>query len=172
LGLVIVVVVVGLIFNFFQKRKGNVDVPGVSNYKITEEIGKSQVSQNSEQNIYVVVKGDNLWKIAVEKYNDGYTWSKIAQANNLKNPSVLEVGQKLILPAIDKKEVITQNKVVTGNTGIVAGGEYKVVRGDSLWKIAVRVYGDGYQWTKIWQANKSKLRDPGKLEIGMVLMIE
>ncbi|MPN57839.1 hypothetical protein SDC9_205535 [bioreactor metagenome] len=51
----------------------------------------------------------------------------------------------------------------------MAGSEYKVVKGDSLWKIAVKVYGDGYQWTKIWQANKLKINNPNELEIGMML---
>jgi nucleoid-associated protein YgaU len=170
LGLVIVVVVVGLIFNFFQKRKGDVQVPGVSNFKITEEIGNKENNQE-EQNIYEVAKGDNLWKIAQTKYNDGYAWSKIATANNLKNPSSLEVGQKLILPKVEQKEVITQNKITKDSNTITAGSEYKVVRGDNLWKISVRAYSDGYQWTKIYQANKSKIRTPGKLEIGMTLTI-
>ncbi|MBU3935707.1 LysM peptidoglycan-binding domain-containing protein [Patescibacteria group bacterium] len=51
------------------------------------------------------------------------------------------------------------------------GGEYKVERGNSLWEVAVRAYGDGYAWTRIWQANKSKLNSPELLEIGMVLTI-
>jgi nucleoid-associated protein YgaU len=28
---------------------------------------------------------------------------------------------------------------------------------DSLWKIAVNAYGDGYQWVKIYQENKTKI---------------
>lgn len=170
LGLVIVVVVVGLIFNFFQKRKGNVEVPGASNnIKITEDIGNKD-ELKVEDNTYQVVKGDNLWKIAVKNYNNGYNWTEIAKANNLKNPSSIDVGQKIILPNIEKKEVISQNKIV-GKTETISTNEYKVVKGDNLWKIAVRAYGDGYQWTKIYQANKSKIRFPSKLEIGMVLTI-
>lgn len=163
LGLVIVVVIMILVFNFFQKRKGNIEIPGVSNFKITEEVSKNQ---DNQQNFYEVVKGDSLWKIAQNKYNDGYSWSKIAEANKLKNPSSLEVGQKLILPNIEKKEVVITNKVNN-----ISSGEYKVIKTDSLWKISVRAYGDGYQWTKIWQANKSKIINPNKLEIGMTLTI-
>jgi nucleoid-associated protein YgaU len=171
LGLVIVVVVVGLIFNFFQKKKGNIDIPGVSNMKITEEIGKGDTNNILEDNQYVVVKGDNLWKIAAKKYNDGYAWTKIAQANKIKNPSSIEVGQKLILPKdIAVKEFITKN-TVNAKTATISTSEYKVIKFDSLWKIAVKSYGDGYQWTKIYQANKSKIKFPSKLEIGMMLTI-
>lgn len=168
LGLVIVIVVTGMIFNFMQKRKGSVTIPGVSDISITKEDFINQEKKNVEGNSYVVAKNDNLWKIAVNKYNDGFAWTEIAKANNLNKPHQIEVGQKLILPKIDKKEVIVVGK--SEETTIIAG-EYKVVKNDSLWKIAVRAYGDGYQWTKIWQENKSKLIDPNKLEIGMTLTI-
>ena len=168
LGLVIVVVVVGLIFNFIQKRKGSVTIPGVSDISITkEDFINNQNNENLVDGEYLVVKNDNLWTIAVEKYNDGFVWTEIAKINNLKNPSQLEIGQKLVLPKIEKKEIIVGNKIET----TITTGDYKVERNDSLWKIAVRAYGDGYQWTKIWQENKSKLINPDKLEIGMMLTI-
>ncbi len=47
---------------------------------------------------YTVQKGDNLWQIAVRAYQDGYQWVKIAKANKLKNPNVIEAGQKLTIP--------------------------------------------------------------------------
>jgi len=167
LGLVIVVVVIGLIFNFYQKMKGNVAIPGVTNnIKITENVTKSEDSKD----VYKVVKDDNLWKIAVKVYNDGYAWTKIATANKIKNPSYLEVGQELILPNIEKKEIVSQINS-SDKSEVVSAGEYKVVRADSLWKIAVRNYGDGYQWVKIYQVNKSKINNPNKLEIGMTLII-
>jgi len=164
LGLVIVVVVIGLIFNFFQKKKGNIAIPGSTDIEISQEI-KETLGTNE----YVVKKGDSLWKIAEVKYNDGYKWNQIAKENNLKNPSNIEVGQKLVLPKIEVKEVIT--KVDNDNNFALVNGEYKVVKNDSLWKIAVRVYGDGYQWIKIWQANKIKITNPNGLEIGMNLTI-
>jgi len=169
LGLVIVVVVVSLIFNFFQRKKGNVDIPGSNNIELTENDGNILKTDGLKSGEYVVVKGDSLWKIAQKNYNDGYKWNEIAKANNLKNPSSIEVGQKLIIPSLEKKEVLTTDSG-KGETTITTG-EYKVVRGDNLWKIAVRAYGDGYQWTKIWQANKAKLVNPNGLEIGMLLTI-
>lgn len=47
---------------------------------------------------YTVKEGDDLWDIALNNYSDGYKWSEIAQANNLANPDILEVGQQLTLP--------------------------------------------------------------------------
>lgn len=166
LGLVIVVVVVGLIFNFFQRKKGNITIPGSTDVELSQKI--NEVNNSDE---YVVKKGDSLWKIAEVKYNDGYKWNQIAKENHLTNPGNIEIGQKLILPKIAIKEIISKVDVVKGNNNNLVDNEYKVVRGDSLWKIAVRIYGDGYQWVKIWQTNKSKINNPDGLEIGMILTI-
>ncbi len=166
LGLVIVVVVVGLIYNYIQKGKGNTAVPGISDINISEEdfITKDGTVVDGKD-VYVVEKNDSLWKIAVERYNDGFAWTEIAKINNLKNASLLEAGQKIVLPKIEKKEIV----VDTNKETTISTTEYKVLKNDSLWKIAVRTYGDGYQWTKIWQENKSKLNNPNNLEIGMIL---
>jgi nucleoid-associated protein YgaU len=42
-------------------------------------------------------------------------------------------------------------------SGDITGASYTVVRGDTLWEIAEAVYGDGSQWTKILQANKTEI---------------
>ena len=85
------VVVVGLVANFVMKRKGNVEVPGIS---IINE-GKDE---------YVVKKGDYLWKIAVLEYGDGFQWVKIWQENKgmIKNPDLIYPGMKLVIPVMVK----------------------------------------------------------------------
>jgi nucleoid-associated protein YgaU len=173
LGLAIVVTVTVLIFNYFQKSKGSITIPGAS-----DDISLNQETESVKNNDYEVVKGDSLWKIAVKKYGNGYAWTEIAKANKLKNPSSLEVGQKIIVPekvvvAGKDIQIAVPKTVVTSNDSnlIVPGGEYKVVKGDSLWKIAVKAYGDGYQWPKIWQENKTKLPRANGLEVGMVLVV-
>ncbi|MDZ7873617.1 MAG: 5'-nucleotidase C-terminal domain-containing protein [Rhizobium sp.] len=50
------------------------------------------------ETVYKVVAGDNLWKIAEATYGDGMMWSKIAEANALRNPNVLSIGRELQLP--------------------------------------------------------------------------
>jgi nucleoid-associated protein YgaU len=53
----------------------------------------------------------------------------------------------------------------------VSGDSYTVQKGDSLWKVAVRAYGDGYQWTKIYEANKTLIKNSNYIEIGMKLAL-
>ncbi len=163
LGLIIVVVVGGLIFNYFQKNKGNINIPGSSDISLNNKEDLEAGEINKESDSYIVVAGDNLWRLAEKKYNDGHAWTEIAKANKIENPSLIEVGQKITLPKLEGLNKVEDNKILPG--------EYKVVEGDSLWKIAVRAYQDGYQWTKIWEKNKSKIYNPNGLEIGMVLNI-
>jgi len=42
---------------------------------------------------------------------------------------------------------------------------------DTLWKIAVLFYKDGYQWTKIYEANKAVIPNPNILEKNLELVI-
>ncbi|MGM1023554.1 MAG: LysM peptidoglycan-binding domain-containing protein [Bacillota bacterium] len=49
---------------------------------------------------------------------------------------------------------------------------HKVVNGDSLWKIAQKIYGDGSKYRKIYEANKAKIgKDPNRISVGMELVI-
>jgi nucleoid-associated protein YgaU len=53
--------------------------------------------------------------------------------------------------------------------GLVIDRTYRVNRGDSLWIISRRIYGQGSSWTLLAQAND--LSDPNKLRIGQELVL-
>ncbi len=64
-----------------------------------DTLGDSAVSQSPISGAtYSVVAGDNLWKIAVRAYGDGYRWVDIARENNLLNPDVIHAENVLTLP--------------------------------------------------------------------------
>jgi len=54
---------------------------------------------SSSAQTHTVARGESLWKIAEAVYGDGAMWTKIAEANALRNPNLLTVGQELELPA-------------------------------------------------------------------------
>lgn len=57
-----------------------------------------EVIENTAPTQYTVLAGDHLWGIAQKVYGNPYKWLDISIANNLINPSVIEVGQVLTLP--------------------------------------------------------------------------
>jgi LysM repeat protein len=48
---------------------------------------------------------------------------------------------------------------------------HKVVKGDTLWAIAKKFYGNGSQYPKIFNANKDKIKNPNLIYPGQVLTI-
>lgn len=55
-----------------------------------------------------------------------------------------------------------------------AADSYKVVRGDSLWRISGKseVYGNPYQWPLIYKANRDKIKDADLIYPGQVFAID
>jgi nucleoid-associated protein YgaU len=155
LGAIVIVIVGILIVNYF-KDKSNGTIPVSSTQTSTKE--------------HVVVKGETLWSIAEDSFGSGYNWVDIKSANNLKTENI-EVGQKLILPEVSPKQPTSTKKVAAAlvTPEPIAVSTYTVVKGDSLWKISVRAYGDGYKWVAIAKANK--LVNPGLIHSGNVLTL-
>jgi len=119
--------------------------------------------------VHQVKTGERLWDIAIQYYGSGYNWVDIAKANNLTNPNVITVDQKLVIPAVAEKTLISTNTTTIQGTTQITSDNYTVIRGDSLWKIAVRAYGDGYKWVEIAKTNK--LVNPGIIHPGNVLVL-
>lgn len=151
-GLVIVVVGI-LVINYFRSIQGNLS----SGSKTTSSSATTSLPQE-----HTVAVGEILWKIAEKYYGSGYNWVDIAKENKLTDANKILVGQKLTIPKAETKVA----KETAPNQGI-AGGNYTVVKGDHLWAISIRAYGDGYQWVKI--AKASNLKNPDKILVGQVL---
>lgn len=72
-----------------------------------------------------------------------------------------------------KPPVVTRT-VTTNNTAAASkpsGQNYTVKRGDCLWNIAKRFYGNGSQYTKIYNANRDKIKNPNLIYPNQVLWI-
>lgn len=163
LGMLVVFTVGVLIYNYFSSVN-----------KTTKLV--SEAKPEVKATIHTVKAGENLWQIAETYYNDGYKWTEISQANNLLNPDLLTEGQVLTLPEIETHQpeiagAVTeiQKESLTQETQTPI--EYTVMIGDSLWTISVKIYADGYQWTKIWEANKNQVANPDVIEPGTTLTI-
>lgn len=146
LGAFVVFVVGLLIVNYFKDKKSQT-LPALS----------TETSVNKE---HVVVKGETLWSIAEDSFGSGYNWIDLKKANNLKTDRI-EIGQKLTIPEVSVKKPTSTKPIATTS--------YVVVKGDSLWNVAVRAYGDGYKWIKIAKANN--LTNPNIIHPGNILTL-
>ena len=151
LGLVIVVIAVVVVLSLGRNRQTK-QTSSVQDSATNREEKKEEAKKDKTQKIYVVKKGDNLWSISEEIYKSGYNWVDIALANKLANPDQIFSGNKLIIPEVKMKAPETKKKEV--KTNAIKGSSYKIIKGDNLWDIAVRAYGDGYRWVEIAKANK------------------
>jgi nucleoid-associated protein YgaU len=65
----------------------------------------------------------------------------------------------------------TRAAVAAAGGGQSSGQTYEVRSGDNLSKISKQFYGDPNEYMRIYYANRDKLHDPDKLQIGQKLTI-
>jgi len=162
LGAAVIVVVAVLVVRYFR---------GLDTGKLPFDNGSA--TENQEATVgatYTVKAGDTLWSIAEDAYASGYNWTDIAKANKLTDANQIEVGQKLTIPDVEASvKTVAERGTIEQKTDSIAGATYTVVHGDSLWEIAVRAYGDGYQWVNI--ARENNLTNPNVIHAGNVLTL-
>lgn len=178
LGAAVIVVIGFLVVNYFRSlEQGTTSTVGTT----TEE---NQIKLPTK---YTVKSGDTLWSIAEKFYQSGYNWVDIQKANKLSDASVISAGQELDIPDVSPKLLGSTNKKneeatmsaketettkmteVTPTEAPILSETYTVQKGDTLWAIAKRTYGDGFQWKKIATANK--LKNPSVIHSGNVLTL-
>lgn len=127
---------------------------------------------------YTVQSGDSFSTIARKVYGNANLWSKIAAANPGVNPNRLKVGQILKVPAdavppADSAPAARRDTPASGSSLVRdARSEYQVVSGDSLEKIARKLYGNPARWEEIYNLNRAAIgSSPTRLKIGMILKL-
>lgn len=70
----------------------------------------------------------------------------------------------------DGKYMVEKEEIIESETK-VSTKEYVTKKGDTLWKIAEDVYGNGRKWNNIYRFNKDKISNPNRLRAGMRLTI-
>ncbi|MEP6742618.1 MAG: LysM peptidoglycan-binding domain-containing protein [bacterium] len=99
----------------------------------------------------------------------------IAPSGDAKNKFWDQI--KLVNPSQDDvtAEITVDEKRAMGATaggGQGSGGEtYTVKAGDNLSRISKQFYGDANEYMRIFYANRDKLHDPDKIQVGQQLII-
>ncbi|WP_156889792.1 LysM peptidoglycan-binding domain-containing protein [Planococcus lenghuensis] len=113
--------------------------------------GKTTTPPPSTAVKYTVKSGDTLYRIAL-KY--GVSVSQLATANNISNPSLIQVGQVLVIPG----------KTTTPPPATTV--RYTVKSGDTLYSIAQR-----YNVSVMKIASANNISNPSLIRVGQVLVI-
>ncbi|MBC7782632.1 MAG: LysM peptidoglycan-binding domain-containing protein [Burkholderiales bacterium] len=124
---------------------------------------------------YVIQPGDTFSKIAGKVYGDRNLYHVIEKANPQVNPTRLKINATITVPSVDtvrseRSAVVVSEPEIVGTMD--ATRQYRVQSGDTLHRIAQRLYGRSVMWESIYDANKQKIGpDAGKLRIGTVLTL-
>lgn len=171
LGAVVVLVVGVLAYGYFRYNQPNTAAKTEEELKLQDEgvLGASGATV-ALPTTHKVETGENLWTIAEKYYSSGYNFVDIAEANNLVDANSIETGQSLKIPKVEPKQMTVKKTLVPEITlNRIGGTQYTVVKGDYLWEIALRAYGDGYKWTEVSKANN--LENPNLIHPGNVFKL-
>lgn len=149
-----------------SSSSGSSSAGTTSNQSSSANAATSAPAETTTVITYTVEPGDTLSKIALKYYGSSSYWTKIYadNADTIKDPNKIYVGQIL-------KIYLTQNNGAATAEAPVAGTNYTVVSGDSLSKIAQKVYGQSGQWRKIYDANTGTISEPNRIYVGQVIVI-
>lgn len=84
------------------------------------------------------------------------------------------IGLQLTLKEYANKTAMIETITIAGqgeDETATSGDTYTVVKGDCLWNIAKKFYKKGALYTKIYNANKDKIKNPNLIYPGQVLII-
>ena len=114
-------------------------------------------------------------KVALEEYTITDTTEEGFDTKvKIKLKQYKEYSTKKVQVTIKQYRPPAVTRTVTTNNTAVAkpsGQNYTVKRGDCLWNIAKRIYGNGAKYTTIYNANRSKIKNPNLIYPGQVLWI-
>jgi len=66
---------------------------------------------------------------------------------------------------------VGQETTLIGGSEKTGARTHVVQKGDTLYKLARQYYGDQSKWKDIWEANRNRVPDKNKLEVGTKLII-
>jgi len=116
---------------------------------------------------YVIKKGDTLSKISKKFYNSPNYWQKLAIYNNIENADILRTGDVLAIPQLwilNHYEHDCQDEQLQTEVSY-----HTVKKGDTLWKICDKYYGNGKYYQAL--ARYNRIENPNILNSGDKLLI-
>lgn len=159
---------------------GNCDVRGPEEYNLKLGRRRAEAVRNfmrengvAESRIRILSRG-KLDAVApltdlVGMQKDRNAQFMIAEVQEVMLPYMGEVSAEA--KVIDEGKFLEEKEEKLESSIKVSTKEYVVQKNDTLWKIAVREYGDGNQWKRIYNFNRDRLKDPNRLKTGQKILL-
>jgi nucleoid-associated protein YgaU len=157
------------------------------------ELVVEPAAAGGKSNTHVVRPGETFSSIAMAAYGSSAYYPHILRANPGLTPTNLKVGSTINLPAVEEvkaSHVAAEKAAAEKAAGEKSAGEvpagprmvedvkidptrqYRVVTGDSLYKIGLKLYRNGQMGERIYEANRATIgSDPKRLKLGMILQL-
>lgn len=160
---------------------GNCDARGSEKYndKLGKQRGqsvKSYMLENgvTDERIKIISRG-KLDALAPVTDLEGMQKDRNAQFMVAEVEEVMmpypDVIQEPGATAVEEGKYLVEKEEVIESEAKVSTREYVTKKGDTLWKIAEDVYGNGRKWNNIYRFNKDKISNPNRLKAGVKLTI-
>ena len=117
--------------------------------------------------------GTNM-KVSLENYTvteDATKGPDVTVSITLKQYISYSTKTVIVVKPKPEKKPVVQQKKKRETSSAPKVKTYTVKSGDCLWNIAKKYYGNGAQYTKIYNANKGKIKNPNLIYPGQVLTI-
>ena len=130
------------------------------------------IAERSTRRIYVFEFDKKKKPEAVADAKKVDVSSSSASVATTDPESVKPSKEGITLPYIGDDEPASGQAAADNQAPISAAGmPYTVLKDDTLQKIAKKVYGSYGKWTKIYDANKDKIKNPNFVKPGTVIVI-
>lgn len=126
---------------------------GVGEANAAEKIKEHIEADNPGVNNLDVKFEDGVAKISGDATDSAALEKAILMAGNVEGVETVEIEN------------------VTGAEPSTEVDYYEIQKGDSLWKIAEKTYGNGAKYTEIFEANKEVIKDPDLIYPGQKIRI-
>jgi len=162
---------------------GNCDVRGSESYNVKlgkrrGEVVKEFMLQNGipDERIRIISRG----KLdAIAPVTDIFGMEKdrnaqfmIAEVEEVMIPAPEEAAEvEAGAKPIEEGKYLVEEKENVESALKVSTREYVVQNGDTLSKIAEKEYGGAHRWKYLYELNKSRIKNPNKLEVGQKIII-
>jgi nucleoid-associated protein YgaU len=121
-----------------------------------------------------VASGESPYSISQAVYGSGKYYKKILAANPGIDPRHLKIGKILVIPELTESDRPASSAAanVASSEAIDTSTAYKVVSGDSLESISLKLYGTPQMMDKLYEMNKTLIGpDENMLKIGWILKL-